>query len=182
MNIHTFEKAKQEYARQDSLLHGNQHYSTHDSFVEDEAFHIKNKIEKRKHKQKQMKFIIGGVGAFMLFLIGVAGYSQYKLYTLSKDETYVRGEGVDTVGGANTPRTGEDIIRALKKHILVPEGSPQIAEVQDSEKLKETQAFFKDVKNGDVVIIYPDIIFVYRPSADIVIASTDISGVGQTKP
>lgn len=182
MNIHTFEKAKQEYARQDSLLHSNQPHNTHDSFAEDEAFHIKNKIEKRKHKQKQMKFMIGGVGVFIFFLIAVAGYSQYKLHTLSKDETYVRGEEQGTLGGTNTPRTGEEIIQALKKHILVPGGNPQIAEVQDSEKLKETQAFFKDVKNGDVVIIYPEIIFVYRPSADIVVASTDISGVGQTKP
>ena len=180
MNLHTFEKAKQEYVHQDSMIGDSS------TFANEEAHHIKQKIEKRKRKQQKVKILIsGGIILFLAALI-FAGYSQYKLYVLTKDETFVRDTTPTSAAAfsstGTTPKTGEEIITSLKKHILVPEGNPQIAEVKDVAKLKETQPFFKDAKNGDIVILYQTTIFIYRPSSDIVIASGDISGVGQTKP
>ena len=180
MNLHTFEKAKQEYVHQDSMIGDSS------TFANEEAHHIKQKIEKRKQKQQKVRMLIGGGILFLLAALIFAGYSQYKLYVLTKDETFVRDTPSTSAttfsSTGTTPKTGEDIIVSLKKHILVPEGNPQIAEIQDVMKLKETQPFFKDAKNGDIVIVYQTTIFIYRPSADIVVASGDISGVGQVKP
>ena len=153
------------------------------SFAFDEVAHVRQKIEHRKAKQRKLKSIFGGLIGAIVILVVIVGYSQYKLFKLSQEEAGISQGGVaSTFNASSTPKTGEEVIRALRRHILLPEGDPQIAEVQDVAKLKETQAFFKDAQNGDVVVVYETMIFVYRPSADIVVAASDISGVGQTKP
>lgn len=146
------------------------------SFVHDEVHHIKQKIETRKAKRKKLKIVLGSLLSIIVILTALVAYSQYTLYKLSREEL-----GADSkVAGA--PKTAEEIIQAVRKHILLPAGDPQIAEVQDVAKLKETQAFFKDAQNGDIVIVYPTMIYIYRPGADIVVAASDISGAGQEKP
>ena len=148
-----------------------------DSNVENDLHAIKKKIENRKLKQKRLKMIFGGLLLLIMLLICFAAYSQYRVYQLSKEES---GQvGVSSPIDINKP---EEILKALRRHILVPEGNPQIAEIQDAARLKETQAFFKDAVNGDIVIVYETMIYIYRPSADIVVASDDISGVGQQNP
>ena len=163
MNLHTFEKSQNESS----------------SF--DDVAHLKQKIEKRKEKQKKVKLLFVVLIILVVVLGALFGYSQYKLYVLSNAEVITSPQN-----GSETarviPKTGEEVLSALKKHILVPPGSPQIAEVQDVAKLKETQAFFKDAQNGDVVVVYDTMIFIYRPLEDIVVAASDISGVGQQKP
>lgn len=162
MNINIFEKTQQ---------------ATHDesSFADEHALDLKRKIDARKNKQKRVKMILGSLIGLVLFLAALTAYSQYKLMTLSRDEM----GGVTTT---STPKTGEEVIAALSRHILLPTGTPQIAEVQDAARLRDTQAFFKDTQNGDIVVVYETTIFVYRPSQDIVIAAGDISGVGQINP
>ncbi len=150
------------------------------SFVHEEVDHIKQKIENRKAKRKRLKVILGGLIGSIFVLTGITAYSQYKLYKLTREELNVGAQL--TSGGEGIPMTGEEIVKALRKHILLPDGDPQIAEVQDANKIKETQAFFKDSQNGDFIIVYPTMIYIYRPGADIVIAASDISGAGQEKP
>jgi hypothetical protein len=166
MNLHTFEK------------------SQNDSSSLDEIANLKQKIEKRKEKQKKVKSLFIALILLVVVLGVLFGYSQYKLYLLSKAEVLVtsQGETATSSSALLKPKTGEEVIASLKRHILVPSGNPQIAEVQDVAKLKETQAFFKDAENGDIVLVYETMIFIYRPSSDIVIAASDISGVGQKKP
>jgi hypothetical protein len=125
-----------------------------------------------------LKIIFGSFGAVVLILVIFLAYSQYKLYTLSRDEKVVTDES-RVVTASTTP---EDIVSMLGKHILLPQGNPQIAEVKDIEKLRNQQAFFKDAQNDDIVFVYETMIYIYRPSTDIVIAVSDISGVGQAKP
>ncbi len=163
MNINIFEKTIKD--------------TTHDenSFADEHALELKRKIDARKNKQKRIKMILGGLIGLVVFLAALTAYSQYKLMTLSKDE-------MGGVAGTTTPKTGEEVIAALSRHILLPKGTPQIAEVQDAARLRDTQAFFKDTINGDIVVVYETTIFVYRPSQDIVIAAGDISGAGQIKP
>jgi hypothetical protein len=135
-----------------------------------EAQLIKERIEKRKLKQRKLKIVIGSLLSLVVIFASIAFYSQYKLRTLTQEEL-----GVDV--RASTPRTGEEIIQALSRHVLLPEGVPQIAEVQDVARLKTSQAFFENAENGDVVIVYDATIFLYRPSKDIVIATGDISSL-----
>jgi hypothetical protein len=143
------------------------------SFISEEAQLIRQRIERRKLKQRKLKLILRILLSLVVIFGTIAAYSQYKLQTLTEDELLV-----DTPK-EKQPRTGEEIVKALGRHVLLPDGSPQIAEVQDAARLKMTQAFFEKAENGDVVVVYDSVIFLYRPSKDIVIASGDISGLGQ---
>lgn len=175
MNLDIFEKMQSET---------REHTPYGGSLAHDDVASLKHKIEKRKNKQRKVFVVVGGLALLVLVLALFSGYSWYKLQLLAKQEV----TGAPSQSGAaegfvpSTPKTGEEIIRALGEHILLPSGNPQIAEVQDVAKLKATQAFFRDAENGDIVVVYETMIFIYRPSADIVVAASDISGVGQTKP
>ncbi len=182
MNIDTFEKnqlTSHDHAHSDTSSH-------------DDVANLKLKIEKRKSKQKRLQVVIITLIASVLILASLFGYTQYKLYSLSRQEMN-ESTNIGTVtstsksqdsqtGMTEPPKTPEAIIKALGRHILLPEGTPQIAEVEDVEKLREKQAFFKNAKNGDIVVVYESMIFLYRPSLDIVIASGDISGIEQKNP
>ncbi len=168
MNIDTFEQSNREES----------------SFASEQALHIKQKIEHRKGKQKKLKNILLALTVALVVLGAVTVYSQYKLYTLSKAELNVGQAGTQAAiaGQATAPKTPEEVISALSRHILLPKGVPQIAEVQDAPKLRDTQAFFKDAENGDIVVVYETTIFLYRPSLDVLVSTGDISGQGQLKP
>ncbi len=143
------------------------------SFISEEAQLIKQRIESRKLKQRKLQFILVTLFSLVIIFGTIAAYSQYKLQTLTVDELLV------DIPKEKQPRTGQEIIAALGRHVLLPEGTPQIAEVQDVTRLKASQAFFENAENGDVVVVYDSLIFLYRPSKDIVVASGDISGTGQ---
>jgi hypothetical protein len=135
------------------------------------------KIENRKAKQKKLKQIFGVLAAVILILSIAVVYSQYKLYTLMQAQKEGTSEFSHTL-----PKTKDEILKSLSRHVLLPEGVPQVAEVQDATKLRGTQTFFKAAENGDIVIVYSTSVFIYRPSKDIIIAFGDISGSGQIKP
>lgn len=141
----------------------------------EEALLIKQKIEKRKRKQRKIKMIVGGLSLLVVFFACMTIYSQYRLRTLTQEELKA-----GTV--ATQPKTGEEVLKALGRHIMLPKGDPQVAIVQDASRIKDTQAFFKDVENGDVVVVFDTAIYVYRPSLDIVVNAGDISGVGEKNP
>lgn len=175
MNLNTFEQEQRPH-----------HIHTEgSSFERDDVGGIKHKIEIKKAKQKKVRAIIGSLVVLVFVLMLFAGYSQYRLYVLTNAEKGIstnQQEGVVVDQKQTLPKTGEEVVRALKRHILLPEGDPQIAEIEDVEKLRDTQAFFKNAENGDIVVVYQTMIYVYRPSLDVVIASGDISGAGQVKP
>ena len=171
MNLNTFEQSQQEKITSNGALNQSDAYS-----AQPELDRIKQKIENRKIKQKRLKIIFGTFTVIIVLLLAIVGYSQYRLYTLSQEE--VTATSTTQVAA----KTGEEVVKALSRHILVPPGTPQIAEVKDVDRLRDSQAFFKDAENGDIVVVYGTAIILYRPSLDIVIAMGDISGVGQVKP
>lgn len=146
-----------------------------DSFVDKDLHEMRKKIESRKGKQKRLKIIFCGLSIAVVALLASTLYSQYKLHNLTQAESE---KGTLPV----SLQTGEDVIKALSRHILLPKDTPQIAEIKDASKLRETQSFFKDTQNGDIVALYQTTIFIYRPSLDIVVAAGDVSGVGQINP
>jgi len=175
MDLSQFEKRN---STQEQIIHGEALGEAEASFARSEMEKIKHKLDAKKKQQKKLKTLFGSLGAVILLLVIFLGYSQYKLYTLSQDENIVSQESV-TINASTTP---QDIIRMVGRHILLPDGDPQIAEVRDIEKLRDQQAFFKNAENGDIIVLYDTTIFIYRPGRDIVIASGDISGLGQAKP
>lgn len=145
-----FKEHKQPQTHQEEKL-SNMHDSQH--------------IELRKGKQKRVRKVILSLLALVIFLLGTTIYLQYEVYALRKIEA-TRDE---------VPSTPNQIIDAVKRHIVVPGGEPQIAAVEDAKKLNSSQAFFKDALNGDVVLVYETMIILYRPSLDIVVAVGDIN-------
>lgn len=146
-------------------------------FTQNEVLSIKKSIKKRVLKQKYLHtgVVIFGITSILFFL--TTAYYRHEVQVISLNESVSQSGSLP-----RNVHTGEEVIQALSRHILVPEGNPQIAEVKEAARLKETQSFFKNAENGDIVIAYETTIFLYRPSRDLVIASGDISGLGQTKP
>ncbi len=70
-----------------------------------------------------------------------------------------------------------DVIAAIGKHILLPEGEePTVATVSDPEKLKD-QLFFKHAEMGDKVLIYTKakMAYLYDPDRDILLEVAPIT-------
>ncbi|MFO0703373.1 MAG: hypothetical protein U0525_01460 [Patescibacteria group bacterium] len=63
----------------------------------------------------------------------------------------------------------ESVIVKLGKHIILPTSTPTIGTVTDVEKLKQKSSFFRDAKNGDKVLIYPDKAIIYDLAQDKII-------------
>lgn len=175
MDINQFEHKSQP---QENVIQAEAFGEVEASLARGEMEKIKNKLESKKRQQRKLKMMFATFVGVILLLVVIVAYSQYKLYKLSTDEKIVSGETV-TVNASTTP---QEIIKMLGRHILLPEGDPQIAEVRDVEKLREQQAFFKNAENGDIIVLYESTIFIYRPSRDVVVASGDITGLGQVKP
>ena len=55
--------------------------------------------------------------------------------------------------------------------------TPQASVVTDAEKVKNSNEFYKDVQNNDVIANFsnPDLIIIYRPSSDSIIRSGQVS-------
>ena len=148
----------------------------HDTDVSD-VVSLKKTIEQKKSRQKKLKRIFLGMGAIIFVLVLVVGYLQYRLSRVAYDEKYT-SESV-----LNLPKNGQEVIKALGRHMILPdEQSPQIAEVQDVAQLRKTQDFFKNAENGDVVIMYSSVIYLYRPSQDRVVSAGSVLPNGETKP
>ncbi len=127
--------------------------------------------QNKKNKQKRIKRIVLSLITLSVFFFLTTVFSQYQLYTFKKtkiNQVLVNGK-VST--------SPEQIIEAVSHHILLPTSTPQIAAVQDAEKLSGAQAFFKGTSNGDVVLVYETMVVIYRPSEDIVVAVGDIGAV-----
>jgi hypothetical protein len=175
MNLYDFENKG---SNQEHIIQAEAYGESEASFARSEVDKIKSKLEKRKKQQKKLTRVFGGLAVVITILVVFIAYSQYKLYKLSREEQVYTTSSV-AVTASTTP---QEIIRLLGRHVLLPEGNPQIAQVQDVEKLRETQAFFKNAENGDIILLYNTTIFLYRPSKDILVASGDVSGLGQAKP
>ena len=74
------------------------------------------------------------------------------------------------------PRLTQELIDEIGKIIVLPTGeTPTIATVTDVDKLKITQPFFQNAKNGDKVIVYTKKAILYDPLAKKIIDVTTIN-------
>lgn len=125
----------------------------------------------RRMKQKRLKKVMFSLFGIAIFFFLTTVYSQYQVYILKKLEA------VNEITHPVVPVTPNQIVEAVSKHILLPDTIPQIATVEDAQALSKSKEFFKDVLNGDAVLVYETMIIVYRPSLDIIIAVGDVTGV-----
>lgn len=98
---------------------------------------------------------------WILFLLTLAGlvYSQYQLYLL-KDPNAQQKAADERL---------KSIVSKVSKLIVLPDEAPQVLTLQDVDKLKATQLFFKDAQNGDIVLVYSSTAIIYSESKNKII-------------
>ncbi len=110
------------------------------------------------------------VGVILVLAMGAGAVWVWQHYGLnakanSTDETVVVEQSTGEL-------TTEQLLAKVGRLIVLPSGeTPTIASVVDAEKLKNEQAFYRDVQNDDLVLIYPQAqkAFIYRPSTDVLV-------------
>lgn len=113
----------------------------------------------------------------VVLIAGVAGTMYYKNRAdkVEANPEVVRQEK----NQAETDR----VLTALKSAILITETeAPTVARVEDPEKLKASNAtFYKDIQQGDYLIIFPKRAIVYRESVDQIINIAPIISTADLK-
>ena len=63
-----------------------------------------------------------------------------------------------------------EILRRVALHTTMPQGKPtSIVRVKDAETLRVQHMFYKDIKEGDYIIIYSDRVIIYNLRSDIIV-------------
>ncbi len=86
---------------------------------------------------------------------------------------------------ANPPQISDaQVLTRLKTIILLPDAvAPSMAVVTDAGVLKKQQPeFFANVKNGDRLIIYPDLAIIYDYQANKIVKVGPVQGVPAPQP
>jgi len=63
-----------------------------------------------------------------------------------------------------------EILKRIKTHTTITDTPPtSIVRVKDAETLRAQHMFYKDIKEGDYIIMYPNRVIIYDLRADVVI-------------
>ncbi len=88
----------------------------------------------------------------VVVIFGSASYGVYALIDKINSEVVV---------------SEQEIISRVKKHLEIPSDNPQsVVRVEDASTLKSQNEFFKDVKEGDYVILYENMAIIYDLKKD----------------
>lgn len=70
-----------------------------------------------------------------------------------------------------TDKEKNELLDKISKHIITfdMQNDPIIISVDNSNELKKQQAFFKDINNGDILLISKEKALIYRPENDTLI-------------
>ncbi len=69
-----------------------------------------------------------------------------------------------------------EIVTRIARHTTLPAGVPtDVARVQDAEKLQGEADLYKNVKEGDYIVIYPSLVVVYDLYNDKIVALKSLS-------
>lgn len=114
----------------------------------------KNKNFKKNFSFSFFNFSVRHVISFLVVVIifGSASYGVYALIDKINSEVVV---------------SQQEIIFRVKKHLEIPSDNPQsVVRVEDASNLKSQNEFFKDVKEGDYVILYDNMAIIYNLKKD----------------
>lgn len=115
-------------------------------------------IKKRASKMFVIYFFV----ALTVILLGTTGYFYYQYQKLAK---------TPAASQINTQEEARKLSAEIGKLMLLPKDEiPTVATVTDIDKLKD-QLFFKNAKNGNKVLIYPNskLAIVYDPMAKLIV-------------
>lgn len=109
-------------------------------------------VESPQHSSTKKSWRTSVVLLVMIALASGLAYSQYRIYKMNSPAFQKE---------LAEKRTNE-LVGEVSKLMELPEETPQIATVEDANKLRETQPeFFRKAENGDAVLIYSQIAILY---------------------
>lgn len=102
--------------------------------------------------QKTARNIMVGI----IVVISLYGIMVYAKKALQHDVVVSKGEIIDRVS----------------QHTTLPKGDPtSVVRVQDASRLQQQNAFYKDVSQGDYVIVFSSQVIIYNLREDRIVAS-----------
>lgn len=115
----------------------------------------------RLSESSLFKKILLGIVAVILFFFGC-------VYAKSSFVSYIEN---------NITVSESEIIRRVKTHTAVPNEDPlSMVRVQDADTLRAQNSFYKDVKEGDYVIVYSTEAIIYNLRDDKIVAEKTKTG------
>lgn len=122
----------------------------------------------------------------LVLILGAGGYFAYGKYDgLKKENARIASDNAKLANPQESAKLETERVKAsVAKLIDVPQDEdPTIASVVDASKLSE-QAFFKNAKNGDKVVMYAQAkkAILYRPDTNKIIEVAPINIGNNEKP
>ena len=73
-----------------------------------------------------------------------------------------------------------EIVARVAKLTLLPEEAPyEIVRVQDEDDLRKQNPFYKDIKEGDYILMYKDVAVIYNLRSDAIVAMKRVGEEGR---
>lgn len=98
-----------------------------------------------------------------LMVVAGAGYYGY---------TYWKGmQDTPEAQAAQAEEEKQAVLAQLGKLMVLPEGDPVLFKVSNEEVMRQQQAFFKDAKNDDVLLVFQQSgkAIIFRPAENMVV-------------
>lgn len=100
----------------------------------------------------------------VLLLLAGGGYFGYKYWQAKQSSN-------PQVQAAQADAEKKNVLAQLGKLMVLPEGDPVLFKVNDEVTMRKQQAFFKDTKNDDVLLVFQASgkAIIYRPSTNVIV-------------
>lgn len=126
-----------------------------------------NEVVKKRDSSKKMTalFVLCGLLFVGLIILGVLLFTR-------------RG------GEVSSRAKSEDVIQKVEKLYITPSSeTPTVAEIRDKDNLPKEQEFYKDVRNGDFLLVYNKarIAILYRESINKLVRVSPVIPTDVTK-
>ena len=102
-----------------------------------------------------------------IVILGGGGYYGYNYW----QKNYASADAKAVADAAKADAEKKAILEKLSKLMVLPAGDPVLFKVNDEETMKKQQAFFKDTKNDDVLLVFQESskAIIFRPSTNMIV-------------
>ena len=114
-----------------------------------------------KPRNSGHRLLVAILWILVILLAAALGYTLWLNRSLKSPETQTK----------IAEQASQEIIVAVSKIIVVPDDKPTVATITDVDKLRKSNAeFYKDAKNGDILLIYSTQAIIFRKEENRIIA------------
>jgi Flp pilus assembly protein CpaB len=112
---------------------------------------------------KKKPYRIYLIAVILLIALGVGGYFGYKWWQTRQASPEVQAQQAE--------EEKAKVLASLSKLMVLPEGDPVLFKVSNEDVMRSQQAFFKDTKNDDVLLVFQTSgkAIIYRPSSNMIV-------------